>query len=65
MAVSTPCQTPGAMYTTHITPAGVTVAVTADLTSLDAADAELLESQLHNVVELVLQRWWHTPEVGG
>jgi hypothetical protein len=59
VANATPCQTPGAQFTTHINKIGALVNVafgrTIDLTEDEAA---LLETNLHNAVELVLAPLW-------
>lgn len=59
MADATPCQTPGAVYKTHIATGGFSLRVhygrTIDLTADEAA---LLETNLHNAVELVLAPLW-------
>lgn len=55
MAVKTPCQTPGAIFHTVLTDGKVSVSV--DLPKkikLTAEQAKLLESNLHNALELVL-----------
>ena len=55
MAVAAPCQTPGAVFHTEITPGRVLVAIDLPPTvRLDAADAAVAEAGLHNAVELVL-----------
>jgi hypothetical protein len=59
MATGTFCQTPGANISTHISPRGVTVHVEfGKWINLDIHEAELLESNLHNVVELALARYY-------
>lgn len=60
MAHGTECQTPGAQFHTHIS--GATVEIRVDLPhelGLSEDDAKLLESNLHNAVELVLARYFH------
>jgi ssDNA-binding Zn-finger/Zn-ribbon topoisomerase 1 len=52
-AQETKCQTPGAIYDTHINDKGVSVKVDLPL-DLSEDEAELLEANLHNAVELVL-----------
>jgi hypothetical protein len=54
MAIATKCQTPGARFHTRIEPGRVSIAV--DLPStppIPDDEAELLEANLHNAVELV------------
>lgn len=58
MALATRCQAPGVIFHTTITPNQVTVAC--DLPApvdLAEADAELLEANLHNLVEIALAPW--------
>lgn len=70
MAVSIPCQTPGATYHTMITEHGVDnhtcVSIEVDLPltlALSNDDAKHLEDNLHNAVELVLSRYFdRSPE---
>ena len=59
MANATPCQTPGAQFHTHITENGfnVLVALPQPL-RLTTAEAELLETNIHNALELVLARYF-------
>lgn len=55
MALSTPCQTPGAMFYTWIGPASVEIKVSLPITlRLTPEQAVILEANLHNVVEIVL-----------
>jgi hypothetical protein len=59
MAVTTACQTPGANISTHISPRGVTLHVEfGRWINLDENEAELLESNLHNAVEMVLAKYY-------
>jgi hypothetical protein len=59
MAVSTRCQTPGAVFHTTIKPKLVAVSVdTPFALPLTEAEAVLLESNLHNAFELVLSRYF-------
>lgn len=59
MADATPCQTPGAVFTTRIGKYGVYVNVNYGRTiNLTADEAALLETNLHNAVELVLAPLW-------
>lgn len=59
MATATFCQTPGANFSTQISPRGVTVFVDfGRWINLDVHEAELLESNLHNVIELALARYY-------
>jgi hypothetical protein len=59
MAMSTNCQTPGAHYLTRITAGSVEVridlGVELDLTDEEAA---LLETNIHNAMEMVLARYY-------
>lgn len=59
MAVETCCQTPGAVYSFRITARTVeaTVALPPEV-AIPEDDAELLEANLHNVLEVVLARYW-------
>jgi hypothetical protein len=62
MAIETPCQTSGAVFSTRITPRGISVDVDFGRTiNLDQPQAELLEANVHNVLELALSRYF--PEV--
>lgn len=55
MAVPTPCQTNGAMFSTHIEPLGITASVSfGRVIDLTEKEAEILEANIHNVLELVL-----------
>lgn len=57
MAIATPCQTPGAQFTTHISSAGVMVGVELPIDNqldLTPEQAQVLEAHLHNAVEQVL-----------
>lgn len=59
-ALETPCQTPGAMYDTHI--GDHSVGIDVELPNgmgLDEQQAELVENQMHNVMELVLEPYFH------
>jgi hypothetical protein len=60
MALATPCQTPGAIYSTHVGEHTIVVHVNlgADTLHLSPRSAELLEANLHNAVELVLARYY-------
>lgn len=58
MAIETKCQTPGAQF--HISIQPDQVAITVDLPhslDLDENQATLLESNIHNAIELVLSRF--------
>jgi len=55
MALLTKCQTPGAIFSTHIKSGEVTVKVkSSKLKGLSKEQAELLEANIHNALELVL-----------
>jgi hypothetical protein len=59
MAMQTVCQTPSTWFTTHISGSDVSVLIELpfDL-NLDEDDAELLEKNIHNAMELVLARYF-------
>lgn len=60
MAVETPCQTPGAVYSTSITPQALAVEVQLPVPlDLTEAEAELLENLVHNAMELVLRPYFY------
>lgn len=59
MAIETPCQTPGAQF--HISIEARRVTVSVDMPhrfSLTDEQAETLDANLHNAVELVLAPHW-------
>ena len=57
MANSTPCQTPGAQFHTKISPKKIECSVDLPMKlELTVEEAELLETKLHNALELVLAR---------
>ncbi len=59
MAMSTVCQTPGAQFKTHITRKKVVVEVNFGRSiKLGEEEAELLEANLHNVIEAVLAKYY-------
>ena len=62
MAVKTRCQTQGAIFATEISNRGIKVDVrfSADGKEIYLSDkeAELLEANIHNVLELVLSRYY-------
>jgi len=61
MALATPCQTPGAQFTTHINSAGIMVGVEMPIDNpldLTGEEAEMLEANLHNAVEQVLAKYF-------
>jgi hypothetical protein len=63
MAVETPCQTPGAQFHTAIS--NRRIAVSVDLPGplrLSAAQAAVLDANLHNALELVLAPYWAVVE---
>jgi hypothetical protein len=62
MALQTKCQTPGCQFSTEIRDSSISLSVTnLPLSHLDEEGAALLESNLHNAVELVLSIYF----VGG
>ena len=59
MALSTECQTPGCLYSTQVNSNGVSVSVEFPVPlDLTEGQAEALERNLHNVLELVLARFF-------
>lgn len=59
MAQWTPCQTPGTQFHMHITENGFSVLVALPKPlRLNAAEAKLLEANIHNALELVLARYF-------
>jgi hypothetical protein len=65
MALPTACQTPGTKFRTRISPRAVEVR--ADLPhalDLTECQAEMLEANLHNAVELVLALYFATGQFG-
>lgn len=56
MAMQTPCQTPGADFSIHISAdtIGVLVDLPFEFTNMSEDEAKILEANLHNAVELVL-----------
>jgi len=63
MATATSCQTPGATYGIEISPMLIACCVALDKPlRLSKAQAEQLEANLHNAVELVLARYFPEPE---
>lgn len=55
MANKTRCQTPGVYYKTDIRPRKITTAITLPIPlMLTKEDAALLETNLHNALELVM-----------
>lgn len=64
MAKSTPCQTPGAVYGVAITETMVAVVVEFEKPlSLTKAQREQLETNIHNVMELVLARHYEPTDI--
>lgn len=60
MALETPCQTPGAHYITDIDSDSVTLHVQLPTgVTIPVEDAELLELNMHNAMELVLAKYFH------
>ena len=59
MAQETPCQTPGARFHSHISGQKIEVSVNLPQTlDLSEAEAKLLDTNLHNALELVLARYF-------
>lgn len=60
MALGTTCQTPDAVFTTHINDTTIVVKVenVKPLVKLTEQEATLLEANLHNAIELVLARYY-------
>ena len=60
MAKETICQTEGAVYNTQILPTEVSVNIKLPFKlDISADEALLLEANLHNVIELVLSRYFN------
>lgn len=59
MAMETPCQTPGSQFHTYVHDniVEITVNLPMDL-NLTEEEAELLEANMHNAMELVLARYF-------
>lgn len=63
MARETQCQTPGCQYSIQIDQTSVAITVKPlPISQLDAAQAELLENNLHNALEMVLARYFEGGE---
>lgn len=59
MAEATVCQTPGAVFETHVMPDLIEVVVRLPMgLGLDEVGSALLAANLHNAVELVLARYF-------
>lgn len=63
MATQTPCQTPGTHFATQIRSSSINVYLTGEslaerLQGLTEAQAEILEANIHNALELVLARYF-------
>ena len=59
MARETQCQTPDCQYSIRIDQSSVAITVKPlPISHLDATQAELLENNLHNALELVLSRYF-------
>jgi hypothetical protein len=59
MSQQTACQTPGAIFSTHIQDRRVSLIVDLPISlGLTGPQAELLEANLHNAAELVLARYF-------
>ena len=59
MAIETECQTPGCYFSTHIDDYRISICI--DLSkklNLNEEEAELLEKNLHNAIELCLARFF-------
>ena len=58
-AVETPCLTPGANFSTHIKPKEISMNVKFPKEiNLSKKEAQLLEKNLHNAIELVLRYYF-------
>lgn len=63
MAIETPCQTPGCEFSTIVDKYGILVRVSFPETiELSPAQADLIEKNLHNAVELVLAPYFKGKE---
>lgn len=61
MAVETPCQTPGAFFHISIQEEAIVAAVSFKRKiPLTPAEAEVLEANIHNALELVLAPYFRT-----
>lgn len=61
MAVETPCQTNDAIYSIIIESSNVGIAVSLPFElNLSPEDESILKGNLHNVMELVLSRYFNT-----
>lgn len=60
MAIATACQTPGAVYSIEIDDSQIRIVVDLGHDTLHLSDesAALIESNLHNAVELVMARFY-------
>lgn len=59
MAIQTNCQTSGAVFHTHVSATHADIIVSFGKTlDLTEAEAELLEANIHNALELVLARYY-------
>lgn len=59
MALETKCQTPGATFSTKVTERKVSCDVRLPFAlDLTGDEAELLISNVHNALEMVLSRYW-------
>ena len=65
MAQETPCQTDDAVYEIEIEPYYVSIKVELpfNITALSDDDQETLKSNMHNVMELVLSRYFSDPSI--
>jgi hypothetical protein len=62
-AVKTSCQTRGVRYNTNITPGNISINLVLP-TPLDLSDEEskLLEANIHNALELVLDKYYYVDD---
>lgn len=59
MAVGSVCQTPGALFHSSIQPRSISISVDLPIALvLSEGEAELLDANLHNALELVLARYF-------
>lgn len=65
MAISSPCQTDGAVYGIQISDDTIMCHVELPFQlGLNETEVELLRTNLHNAVELVLARYWRVDSDG-
>lgn len=60
MALETKCQTPEMVFKSKITPEKILIKLELPMNlDLDKNEAELLEKNLHNVLELVMSKYFY------